>query len=327
MTTQPNDGHYDTLIRAIIEGRLIPFFGAGVNMCGRPEGTEWVITSNFLPNAQELARYFANTYELPFGESTDLARVSQYITVTKGTGSLYEDLHSLLDADYPVTTLHQFFAKLPTILAQVGYPPRHQLIVTTNYDDLMERAFDNCGVAYDVVSYIAEGEGRGKFVHRSPDGDARLIDKPNEYGGISLDQQRSFRRPVILKIHGAVDRAAGGNDSYVITEDDYIEYLIRTDISHLIPVTLAEKLKRSHFLFLGYGLRDWNVRAILYRIWGEQKLKWKSWTVHPDPDPLDQKFWTKRDVEVFSMSLDAYVKGLAERVERLDPKALRKVRT
>ena len=40
---------------------------------------------------------------------------------------------------------------------------------------------------------------------------------------------------MILKIHGAVDRTDSDRDSYVITEDHYIDYLTRTDISEPRP--------------------------------------------------------------------------------------------
>ena len=36
---------------------------------------------------------------------------------------------------------------------------------------------------------------------------------------------------MILKIHGDVDRADEAADSYVITEDHYIDYLARENIS------------------------------------------------------------------------------------------------
>ena len=44
--------------------------------------------------------------------------------------------------------------------------------------------------AHDVVSYVAEGETRGKFLHRGPSGETQLIEKPNEYEGLSLDDAR-----------------------------------------------------------------------------------------------------------------------------------------
>ncbi len=40
----------------------------------------------------------------------------------------------------------------------------------------------------------------------------------------------------------------------------------------MVPVALAAKLRRSHFLFLGYEMADWNLRVILSRIWGERPI-------------------------------------------------------
>ena len=55
---------------------------------------------------------------------------------------------------------------------------------------------------FDLVTFIAGGENRGKFMHTTSDRDTSfLIEKPNEYRGLSLDQ-----RSVILKIHGTVNR-------------------------------------------------------------------------------------------------------------------------
>src|SRR5206468_1927865 len=101
----------------------------------------------------------------------------------------------------------------------------------------------------DLVTYVADGEEQGRFRHLSPDGRVRLIDRPNKYLGLSE------QRPVIIKIHGAVDRVRSDRDSFVVTEDDYFGYLTRGDLSNLIPVTLAAKLRHSHLLFLGYDLQ------------------------------------------------------------------------
>jgi hypothetical protein len=149
-------------------------------------------------------------------------------------------------------------------------------------------------------------------LHRLPNDEVRLIEKPNEYRDLSLDQ-----RTVLLKIHGAVDRKKADQDSYVITEDHYTDYLTRTDISNLIPVKLAEKLRHSSYLFLGYSLRDWNLRVILRRIWGEQQLTYQSWAVQLAPTTLDQKFWGKHGVEIVDQSLEDYVAALSEGMKAL----------
>ena len=130
-----------------------------------------------------------------------------------------------------------------------------------------------------------------------------IIDKPNEYS--LLDPES---RPIILKIHGAIDKSNDENDSFVITEDDYIAYLTRTDLSIHIPTSLIALLQRSNFLFLGYSLRDWNLRAILYRLWEKQNTRnYSSWAVQLNPDDLETKFWKKRDVEIIDMDLANYI--------------------
>ena len=309
LTSESLDAHYDAIVKTIVEGRVVAFLGEGANLCGRPSDKKWVYHADTLPSSSELAEHLARNFEYPPSAPRDLAHVSQYVSVVNGSGPLYDELHSLLDADYEPTPLHRYFASVPAILRQKGYPPRYPLIVTTNYDDALERAFRAVDEPFDLVAYVAEGEQRGKFLHFSPGGDVCVIERPNEYRNLSLDQ-----RSVILKIHGAVDRAGALWDSFVITEDDYINYLTRTDISNLLPVTLAAKLRKSHFLFLGYSLRDWNLRVILHRIWGEQKLTYKSWAILGKMEPMERDFWRKREVDVFNVPLEEYVTGLYERL-------------
>ena len=111
-----------------------------------------------------------------------------------------------------------------------------------------------------------------------------------------------------MKLHGAVQRSRPFNeDNYVITEDHYVDYLIRPEISQLLPCVVNERLKNSHLLFLGYSLADWNLRAILRRIWSEQKLEYGSWAIQKplaaDADDaaravwnLERAFWEGRVV-------------------------------
>jgi hypothetical protein len=315
-----------------MEGTLVPFLGAGANLCGRPKDTAWK-QGHYLPSGAELAAFLATTYDYPTQEvklscpdchrevvgthaAPDLLRVSQFVDVVAGgLGDLYRQLHRVFDADYPATTLHQFLALLPAALARKGYPQRQLLIVTTNYDDLMERAFRDAGQPFDTLTYMARGEHQGKFLHVSADGKINPIDRPNEIL-LPLDE-----RPVVLKIHGAVNRGPESTkDSYVIREDDYIDYLARTsDITSVLPAALVAKLKESHLLFLGYSLSDWNLRVILHRIWSERELEYKSWAIQVHPQAIDQQFWSRKKVEILDVYLEEYVKELQVRIEGMAP--------
>ena len=317
MITAPDnealERHYRHVTRLIVEGEVVPFLGAGANLCGRPLSEVWNEGQEYLPSGAELSAYLKKEWQ--DCEETELTRVAQWVLEMGGSADLFKALHKLFNRDYPPTRLHNFLASLPALLASKNYPPRYQLIVTTNYDDVLERAFSAAGQAFDVVTYMSEGsENRGKFLHTDPEGKERIIDIPNQYRDLSLE-----RRTVILKIHGAVKRnnPDPDADSYVITEDHYIDYLTRTELANLVPVTLAARLRKSHFLFLGYGLRDWNMRVILHRIAGEQKLTYKSWAIQRHPTDLDQKFWDRRDVDIIDADLDHYISELQDRMAKL----------
>ena len=73
----------------------------------------------------------------------------------------------------------------------------------------------------------------------------------------------------------------------------------------------AAKLRRSHFLFLGYTMADWNLRLLLYRLWGDQPLSYRSWAVQEAAKPFELEFWRRHDVNVVDVPLADYVEALA----------------
>ena len=307
--------HYGSVVRALQRGRLIPFLGAGANLCGRPQELNWSADERlFLPSGSELSSHLARKFQAPLDEVHDLVRVSQCVSLLEGSGVLYSELHDVFDRDYPPTDVHQLLAQLPGYLRTIGAESPHMLMVTTNYDDLLERALDAAGEPYDLVTYLAEGPDRGKFRHVRQNGETSTVEEPNNYGELSLASGS-----VILKLHGAVSRARElTEDSYVITEDHYIDYLTRTDLSNLVPVKLAAMLRHSHLLFLGYALRDWNLRVILHRIAGDEQLHFKSWAVQVDASRLDREFWARREVTVLPLSLEYYITGLKNTIAPSD---------
>lgn len=246
--------HCRIVSRRLREGKVIPFLGAGTNLCGRPTDVDWR-SGQYLPSGQELADYLADSYAYPSSESPDLLRVSQYVHAVTGGTALYDELHDLFSRAYRPNPLHELLASIPRSVRawrEQGHSSRHPLLLTTNYDDALEQAFEAADEPFDLVAYVARGANRGKFFHQPPTGEARLIDQPNSYRDFSLEE-----RAVILKIHGAVDREDRDRDSYVITEDHYIEYLAQTNIANIIPAKLMAVMNESHFLFLGYSLSDW----------------------------------------------------------------------
>jgi SIR2-like domain len=309
---EPN-AHYGRVVRDLTDNRVVPLLGAGVNLCDFVDDRPWQPDER-LPSGTELASHLAQIFYYPDERKIDLLRVSQYAVAVNGTGPLYAELRRVFRRDVVPTSVHRFFADLPGLVAtrrgdELTEEP-YQLIVTTNYDDALERAFADANVDVDVIWYIADGAEHGKFWHRAPDGETRTIEVPEEYDAISLEE-----RPVILKIHGAVDHQDKSRDSYVITEDHYIDYLTKTDLKKLVPDTVATKLESSRFLFLGYSMQDWNLRVILHRIWGRQPLTYRSWAIQRDPSEIERQLWQSRDVDVLDIPLDEYIDELRRRFD------------
>jgi hypothetical protein len=305
---EPDDGHFSIVAELLELGEIVLFIGAGANLCDRPDEATWE-PERFAPSGGELAQKLAARSRYPDAD-LDLLRVSQYVDAILGERRLYSFLHEVFDANYPPTSLHRLFARLPAVLRENGRP--QLLVLTTNYDDLLERAFTEAGELFDVVWYEAKrGPLRGRFLHRPPGGDVVNIERPNEYTGLAPTE-----RPVILKLHGAIDRADDRRDSYVITENSYIDYLVAYDVGAQIPFLLLERMEDSHFLFLGYSMHDWNLRVILSRIWGAQQLDLKSWAVQRAPTDagarrVEEALWRDRgDVDLLYVELKEYVTRL-----------------
>ncbi len=317
----PDRNHYDELARLMLEdgSALVPFLGPGANSCDRTE--PWRDADpDHLPDAAELAAHLA----LKLGTTSppgDLANVSQSVSVARGSRDLYLALRRALPSGPPPGSVHRFLASLPAAALALGLSERYQLIVTTNYDDALKRAFDEAEESYDLAVYIARGRDKGRFVHVPCDGKPEVIADPNRYTGFPMDEFGRVERTVIVKIHGTVDKAGGPypwRDNYVITEDDYIDYMSVGDIESIVPQQLLGKLRDySHFLFLGHEMRDWNLRVFLIRVFGERPQPNASWAIQREPSRLDDRFWQRVGVDLAALSLDEYVRELGEHLPRV----------
>ena len=280
------------VVRALLSGRLVPVLGPGSTS---EEG-------------QDLGSRLAESFDCPEEHRGDLTRVSQYVAVTQGVGPLYDQLHELFAEDSKPGPVERFLAGLPELARARG--TAHQLIVTTGYDHALERAFEERGEEADIVSFVAMGPDRGKFVHRSPDGSETVIAVPNTYGELSLSE-----RPVILKLHGGVDRRPErGRESFVVSEDDYIGYLAQSELANVLPVTVVAKLRRSHLLFIAYPVVEWSLRVFLHRVFGDQPISYRSWAVLPGAQPIQHELWRQRGVDLYDVPLDEFVADLERRL-------------
>jgi len=119
-------------------------------------------------------------------------------------------------------------------------------------------------------------------------------------------------------MHGNVQRQTDKWDSFVITEEDYVDFVSRMTTNAAVPSLFYEYFRTRSFLFLGYSLKDWNLRVVLKnldRYLGRRRPANEedddeplpSWSIQKQPSELERKLWEKRNVNIFDMALDDFV--------------------
>jgi hypothetical protein len=292
-------------------GNVVPLLGAGASLAGRPADGQWRPEDClFLPNGLELAHFLADMARFPSTDPRDrddLAKVASYFAEVTGRGRLRTRLRELLNHDYAGGSLHTFLATIPA----------HQVIVVTNYDTLLEQAFMAAGKPYDLVVYPSDRKDIANAVLWWPHGQSEpQVVAPNQ---LDLDLARTT---VVYKMHGTVVRDSDDWDNFVITEEDYVEFLSRMTTNTAVPALFYQHFRDRSFLFLGYSLRDWNLRVVLKNLSkyltaprpGEagDGDAIPSWAIDRAPSELERILWSKRSVQIYTLAVEDFVSELGK---------------
>jgi hypothetical protein len=113
-------------------------------------------------------------------------------------------------------------------------------------------------------------------------------------------------------MHGSIDRTNRHNDSFLITEEDYVDFLGRPAGSY-VPPYVDGLIEGKDFLFLGYSLKDWNVRVILRKLLRRTGVgQVRFWAIVSGPSNVEQEVWQAHNLNVYSMDLVSFATKLAK---------------
>jgi hypothetical protein len=289
------EAHLAVVSRRILDGRVVVFVGPKMNVAPSSHAEHPV------PSDWELARELAATYRYEGNNPPDLATVSQYVATIAGTGPLYDSLRAILNRDYQPTNAHRALSSLCATVRAAGaaYP----IVFTLDYDNLLERALEAAKVPVDLFSYVAHGSEVGKFAHFSPTAkDPIMVEAPHAYRGPSLDESLP-----LMKCRGGLGRENPGLDTFVITEDDYIDWFAGSNALNLIPITIAAKVRRSSVLFVGVSLTDRISRTFVRRLIGGPRLNHASWSVGGKLTEFEWMSLKHNDTLAIEMPPEAYL--------------------
>jgi hypothetical protein len=227
-----DEADWERLVDQVTSGDCTPFLGAGA--C---HGT--------LPTGKKLSTDWAAKHQYPFDDHAVLPRVMQYAA----TGAR--------DAVYiKQLVTRELSAHGPPDFAKPGEP--HGLLarlplpvyLTTNYDDFMMAALR---AARKQPTRVICPWYRGAAADEGVFGTDRGFDPRHE-------------EPIVYHLHGSFAQPS----SLVLTEDDYLEFLISLtrdkagDGKKLVPASILRALTTRPLLFIGYSLEDWTFRVLFH---------------------------------------------------------------
>jgi SIR2-like protein len=220
---------WSMLVQGIRDEECLLFLGAGASTV--PGGQVG------LPTGGELSRQLATECEYPGPDKSDFLRVCQYY-------ELMQDGHRLRRSIIRKLSVPGLMpGKLHTLIA--GLPIK--CVITTNYDKLMELAFQIAGKHPQVAIYDINGEPSNRSV---------LIAEST---------------PLVYKLHGAMDDPS----TMLCTEDDIVQFLACIILGDPPLLPVVRQLFESHtILFIGYGLKDWNIRTMIRAMRGKKRAGW-----------------------------------------------------
>jgi hypothetical protein len=152
------------------------------------------------------------------------------------------------------------------------------LIVTTNYDNLIEQQLEAAQVPFCVVNVrfdcnvvVSFSDKNQEFLGIDGDQYRKLTEKYSPSGSVVADkfwpEKKSHSIAMVYKIHGSLRIPKRDVDNVVIADSDYVKFIQRNGSSNLlIPAYVKTRFSKSRLIFLGYSFSDWNVRTLYEQV-------------------------------------------------------------
>ena len=260
------------ILEAVKQRQCIVFLGAAANAAS-PDGSEFTYTTA-PPSGSKMSEMLAKRIGYEHSDVSNLQRVSLYAEFqSKGQWTASRDnLIDFIRAEVAGPKIMP--SPILRMLAEMPFP----IYMTTNYDSLLEasvfRAKTLDGIPKVPIIRIYDPKRN----------------KPPEQ--VPLDPEE--RKPVVFKLHGDIDKG----ESLVVTEEDYLEFILKMTDNHAhpIPNQIRARLNEWLTLFIGYSLKDYNLRLLLRTLrWNIDQVFKPFFSVDRFPDEVIVSVFQNRE--------------------------------
>jgi hypothetical protein len=247
-----------------------------------------------------------------------LTSITSYYETKRDRTLLWDNLMKIFVSKTRTTQAHALLAEAAQgHLAAPG--ALDYLIITTNYDCLMEGALDALKVPY-VVLLTSRTAPQHVLVRFSESvGEAgvreRLTRKHSNLTPANFTLLKSGGQGglvVLYKIHGCLNPLlTRDQDCVVISDNDYVNYISQMSTTDgVIPAYVTTLLRDKRFLFLGYSLSDWNVRSIFNTLRSKRGEGLSDFSVMRAVRDYERIFFERSDVHIVQADLNTFAEGV-----------------
>ena len=253
------------LIEQIREGNAILFLGAGASLgATTPDGEQTpdtvkltVSLANRFLGGEDADKPLSVVAELAVSE-TDLTTVQQHIY------GLFRDLRP--------TSYHRL---VPSF--------RWSAIVTTNYDLLIEQAYQEYNKPLQTLVSFCKDSDRV---------DSKL---------------RTTKAVPFMKLHGCISRLDDRSIPLILTIDQYVTH--RKNRKKLFE-RVVHYASEYPLIFIGHSLEDPDVRQILLELSEESIARPRFFVVVPDVTGRQQRFWESKKISAINGTMQQFMEHL-----------------
>lgn len=258
------------LIDQVREGKVVLFLGAGAS---------YGATSPSPPHAPPTGVGLASLLSDKFlgGQAKDkpLTVVAEYCIARSDWRTVQ---HFIADMFSP-------FKPSP---AQLKIPSfRWAALVTTNYDQILERAYAETPARLQSPVPLLKNTDRVDYELRGAD------------------------RVPLLKLHGCISLVDDDRYPLILTIDQYVTHRKGRD---KLFARFSEYASEYTFIFVGYRLEDTDIRAILLELASPEMSRPRHYVITPGASDLDKEVWESKKITTIDATFEEFIVALDEKM-------------
>lgn len=249
----------------IARGDAVLFLGAGASYGSKSskDGSE-------CPGGAELGRILSNEF-LGGRRATDkLARIADLAISEAGLAAVQRKIADIFEPIEPAP----FHLLIPKF--------RWKAIVTTNYDRVVEKAYQAVGDRLqDPVPVVRNGEM-----------------------GRAGEHPRSVP---IIKLHGCISQFGDLTTPMVLANEQYTKHAKGRE---RLATSFQELARDYPVIFCGYRFDDLHIQAVLFGLDDESVERPQYLAVDPSLEEMDARFWAKHRMVAMPHTFEAFLKAI-----------------